>query len=89
MTWFLQSIDLNLWDIIEDDPTIPSKLVDRVMVPKPKQEWDGRDRRNFQLKARVVYSLQCVIDRNEYHRICQCKSAKEIWRLLEVTHKTN
>ena len=57
MTWFLQSIDLNLWDIIEDDPTIPSKLVDRVMVPKPKQEWDGRDRRNFQLNVKSVYTL--------------------------------
>ena len=21
------------------------------------------------------------------NRICQCKSAKEIWRLLEITHK--
>ena len=27
------------------------------------------------------------MDRNEYNRICQCKSAKEIWRLLEVTHE--
>ena len=27
------------------------------------------------------------MDRNEYNRICQCKSAKEIWRLLEITHE--
>ncbi|WJZ87313.1 hypothetical protein VitviT2T_006704 [Vitis vinifera] len=27
------------------------------------------------------------MDRNEYNRICQCKSVKEIWRLLEITHK--
>ena len=27
------------------------------------------------------------MDKNEYNRICQCKSAKEIWRLLEVTHE--
>ena len=26
------------------------------------------------------------MDRNEYNRICQCKLAKEIWRLLEITH---
>ena len=87
MTWFLQSTDLDLWDVIEDGPTIPSKLVDGVMVPKPKQEWDQHDRRNFQLNARMVYTLQCVIDKNEYNRICQYKSAKEIWRLLEVTHE--
>ena len=48
------------------------------MVSKPKQEWDQHDRRNFQLNARVVYTLQCVIDKNEYNRISQYKSAKEI-----------
>ena len=37
MTWYLQSTDLDVWDvwdIIEDDPTFPTKLVDGVMVPK-------------------------------------------------------
>ena len=27
------------------------------------------------------------MDRNEYNRICQCKLAKEICRLLEITHE--
>ena len=27
------------------------------------------------------------MDRNEYNRICQCKSDKENWRLLKTTHK--
>ena len=45
------------------------------------------DRRNFQLNAKVVFALQCAMDRNEYNRICQCKSVKEIWRLLEITHE--
>ena len=38
MTWYLQSIDLDVWDVIEDGPTFPIKLVDGVLVPKPKQE---------------------------------------------------
>ena len=57
------------------------------MVPKPKQEWDEHDRRNFQLNAKAVYTLQCFMNRNEYNRIFQCKSAKEIWRLLEINHE--
>ena len=48
------------------------------MVLKPKQEWDEHDRRNVQLNARVVYTLQFVKDRNEYNRVCQYKSVKEI-----------
>ena len=87
MTWYLQSTDLDVWDVIEDDPTFPTKLVDGVLVPKPKKEWNELDRRNFQLNAKAVFTLQCAMDRNEYNRICQCKSAKEIWRLLEITHK--
>ena len=57
------------------------------MVPKSKQEWNERDKRNFQLNAKAVYTLQGFIDRNEYNRICQCKSVKEIWRLFEITHE--
>ena len=57
------------------------------MVPKPKQEWNEFDRRKFQLNAKVIFTLQCSMDRNEYNRICQCKSVEEIWRLLEITHK--
>ncbi|RVW70107.1 hypothetical protein CK203_062283 [Vitis vinifera] len=87
MTWYLQSTDLDVWDVIEDGPTFPTKLVDGVLVPKPKQEWNELDRRNFQLNAKAVFTLQCAMDRNEYNRICQCKSAKEIWRLLEITHE--
>ncbi|KAL6337945.1 hypothetical protein AAG906_005410 [Vitis piasezkii] len=87
MTWYLQSTDLDVWDVIEDGPTLPTKLVDGVLVPKPKQEWNELNRRNFQLNAKAVFTLQCAMDRNEYNRICQCKSAKEIWRLLEITHE--
>ena len=36
MTWFLKSINLDLWDVIEDGPHIPSKLENGVMVLKPK-----------------------------------------------------
>ena len=78
MTWFLQSTNLDVWDVIKDDPTFPSKLVDGVIVPKPKQEWDEHERRNFQLNVKAIYTLQWFMDRNEYNRICQCKSVKEI-----------
>ena len=55
MTWYLQSTDLDVWDVIEDGPTFPTKLVDGVLVPKPKQEWNELGRRNFQLNAKAVF----------------------------------
>ena len=87
MTWFLKSTNLNLWDVIENGAHIPSKLENGVMVSKPKQEWDELDKKQVQLNAKVVYILHCAIDRNEFNHVFQCKSAKEIWRLLEITHE--
>ena len=36
MTWYLQSTDLDVWDVNEDGLTFPTKLVDGVLVQKPK-----------------------------------------------------
>ncbi|RVW87799.1 hypothetical protein CK203_043945 [Vitis vinifera] len=60
MTWYLQSTDLDVWDVIEDGPTFPTKLVDGVLVPKPKQEWNELDRRNFQLNAKAIFTFERV-----------------------------
>ena len=57
------------------------------MVPKPKQEWDKLDKKKVQLNAKVVYILHYAIYRNEFNHVWQCKSAKEIWRLVETTHE--
>ncbi|RVW62830.1 putative mitochondrial protein [Vitis vinifera] len=88
MTWFLQSTDLDVWDVIEDGPTFPTKLVDGVLVPKPKKEWNELDRRNFQLNAKAVFTLQCAMDRNEYNRICQCDEDIEVSTLKWHTKVT-
>ncbi|KAL6315746.1 hypothetical protein AAG906_007171 [Vitis piasezkii] len=59
------------------------------MVPKLKHEWDELDRKKVQLNVKAVFILHCAIDRNEFNRIWHCKSAKEIWKLLEVTYEGN
>ena len=64
MTWFLQSTDFYLWDIIENGPNIPTKVENVVFVPKPRKELDELDKRKNQLNAKVVYFLYYVIDRN-------------------------
>ena len=68
-TWFLKATNLDLWEVIKDGPHIPSKLENGVMVPKPKQEWDGLDKKKVQLNAKVVYILHCAINRNESNRV--------------------
>ena len=49
MTWFLQSTDFYLWDIIENGPNIPTKVENVVFVPKPRKELDELDKINSNL----------------------------------------
>lgn len=62
------------------------KIENEVTIPKLSLEWDELDMRKAQLNIRVIYHLHCALNRNEYYRICHCKSAKDIWSLLEITH---
>ena len=41
----------------------------------------------FMENQKSIYMLVNCIDRNEYNRIRHCRTVKEIWRLLEVTHE--
>ncbi|KAL4278686.1 hypothetical protein GQ457_03G021350 [Hibiscus cannabinus] len=51
MMIFLQSIDNNLWDIIEDGPTIPMKRVGEIYVPKERHEWSNQERKPEKLEV--------------------------------------
>ena len=32
-------------------------------------------------------ALYCALDRGEFNRVSGCETAKDIWKLLEVTHE--
>ena len=87
MTWYLESLDLEVWKIILFGYTFPTKDVDGGKIRKTLDEYNKEESRKFQLNSRAIYILVCAMDRNEYNRISQCKTAKEIWRILEITHE--
>ena len=87
MTWFLESLDLEVWKTILFGYTFPTKDVDGGKIRKTLDEYSEEESRKFQLNSRAIYILVCAMDRNEYNRISQCKTAKEIWRILDITHE--
>ena len=87
MTWYLESLDLEVWKTILFGYTFPTKDVDGGKIRKTLDEYNEEESRKFQLNSKAIYILVCAIDRNEYNRISQCKTAKEIWRILEITHE--
>ena len=82
MTWYLESLDLEVWKTILFGYTFLTKDVDGGKIRKTLDEYNEGESRKFQLNSRAIYILVCSMDRNEYNRISQCKTAKEIWRIL-------
>ena len=78
MTWYLESLDLEVWKAILFSYTFPTKDVDGGKINKTLDEYSEEENRKFQLNSRAIYILVCSMNRNEYNRISQCKTAKEI-----------
>ncbi|KAL5538418.1 hypothetical protein UlMin_045573 [Ulmus minor] len=85
MTIFLQSMDYELWDVIEKGPYIPMKKCEESLVEKLKSEWDDTDKKRISINARAMNTLFCVLSMEEFNRIRSCKTAKDIWNTLEYT----
>ena len=78
MEVFLKSLDLDLWDIVENGYTPPSK---------PRPEWTNQDQRAWSLNARAMNALCCGLASREIGRVYTCTTATEMWRSLEVFHE--
>ena len=63
------------------------KNVDGNKIQKPLEEYNDKENKEFQLSSRAIYIFVCVTDKTEYNRICQCKTTKDVWRILEITHE--
>ena len=85
---FIQSIDYNLWKIVVSGPKIPTKTsADGVVTPKEEAEWNEDDKKKIELNAKAINLLHCAISFEEYRKVSRCKTAKEIWEKLQVTHE--
>uniref|UniRef100_A0A151UI80 DUF4219 domain-containing protein n=1 Tax=Cajanus cajan TaxID=3821 RepID=A0A151UI80_CAJCA len=72
MRIFIEAIDIAVWDAIENGPYIPMTKDD-----------DGKRKKTLEAKNIITSALSI----DEFFRISQCKSAKEMWDTLQVTHE--
>ena len=78
MRIYLQSFNLEIWQIVESAYTPPTTSVDA---------WTANDKKLMQTNAKAMNALFCALERNEFNRVSNCKTAHEIWHILEVTHE--
>ncbi|VFQ74600.1 unnamed protein product [Cuscuta campestris] len=87
MRIFIQSNDYDSWMVIKHGETVPTKIVDGVLVPKLETEYTSNDKKKMQLNARAINFLYCAVNPDDYRKISRCKTANEMWNKLEVTYE--
>uniref|UniRef100_A0A2N9HPJ0 Integrase catalytic domain-containing protein n=1 Tax=Fagus sylvatica TaxID=28930 RepID=A0A2N9HPJ0_FAGSY len=94
--------DLDLYELEEDEGTLPSSSEGGGLVPHPviaEDSSQGSTYRFNNLRVKIMANtprpqmleamstLYCALDPIEYNRVSGCDSAKEIWDKLEVTYE--
>ena len=87
MKIFIQAIDMEIWNAIENGPFVPQTKVNDVVSIKPQSSWDNDDKKKvaFDLKAKNI--ITSALSYDEFFRVSQCVDAKQMWDTLQVTHE--
>nr|KYP34086.1 Copia protein [Cajanus cajan] len=87
MRIFIEAIDIAVWDAIENGSYIPMTKGDDGKRERHWSEWSDDERKRAQYDYRTKNIITSALSIDEFFRISQCKSAKEMWDALQVTHE--
>ena len=77
MKIYLQSLNYELWNIVEAPYTKPITNYNA---------WSDDQKKNANLDAKVMNALFCALTKEEFNRV-NATSANQIWHTLQVTHE--
>ena len=66
---------------------MPKTVIDGIIVDKPWSEWRDSESKKAQFDCMVKNIITSTLNLEEFFRISQCSSTKEMWDILEVTHE--
>ena len=85
---YIQAEDYELWMLIKNGPLIPTKVIeDGSKVHKKPEEFNAKDFKMMEKNAKAKKLLYFGLGPDEYTRISECKSAKDVWDALQVAHE--
>ena len=89
MSIFMRSYDYKMWDVVLDGQYVPMKIATGVeaSVPKLRSEWSESEVKRMQVNFKAINTLHCALNPTEFNLISTCKTVKEIWDKLKVTHE--
>ena len=85
---YIQAEDYDLWMLIKNGPLIPTYVnKDGTKIHKKPEEFNGEDYKMMEKHAKAKKFLNFGLGPDEYTRISECESAKDIWDTLQVAHE--
>lgn len=69
------------------DFEVTKKNADGDTVPKPLSEFDKEDYDKMEMNNMAKKLIHCGLGPHEHNRVMGCKTAKQMWELLQVTHE--
>ena len=69
MRVFLQSEDVEIWDVIKEGLFVPTKLVDGRSVKKLKDEWNDNDKRCISYNHKVMHILYYSLRKSQFNKV--------------------
>jgi len=87
MKIFVESLDKGRWNAIENDPFIPKFENDGSSIEKPWSQWTDVENKKAKFDCIAKNIITSALNSDEFFRISQCASTKEMWDTLEVTHE--
>ena len=56
-------------------------------IKKPREQWDEKEKKMVQYNLKAKNIITSGLGMDEYFRVSNCKNAKEMWDILQVTHE--
>ncbi|XP_073224793.1 uncharacterized protein [Cicer arietinum] len=88
MLIFLEASVLDILDALENGPYVPKLAgTDGSLIKKPRSDWSVDDKKRVGYNAKAKNIITFTLSADEFFRVSNCKTAKEMWDTLQETHE--
>ncbi|XP_073219676.1 uncharacterized protein [Cicer arietinum] len=88
MLIFLEASGLDILDVVENGPYEPKLAgTDGSSIKKPRSDWSNDDKKRVGYNAKAKNIITFSLSADEFFRVSNCKTAKEMWDTLQETHE--
>ena len=87
MIAFFRAVDHQSWDIVVNEYSDPTIIVDGQTKLKPKAQWTADEKTKSNCNNKAINAIYNGITPAEFQRISTCPNAKATWDLLQTVHE--